>query len=93
MEEASACVHPLTLRRPPVHSRALGHRRLRHGQGAQRILSARLDGAREESETPICLCGEVVKTSLRRFGGWKKIFEATLEGTNVRAVRELTVLP
>lgn len=34
---------------------------------------------REESDTPICLCGEVVKTSLRRFGGWKKIFEATLE--------------
>ena len=34
---------------------------------------------REESEVPICLCGEVVKTSLRRFGGWKKIFEATLQ--------------
>src|SRR5690349_10317475 len=24
---------------------------------------------REESETPICLCGEVTKTSVRRFGG------------------------
>jgi len=35
---------------------------------------------REESEIPICLCGEVIKTSLRRFGGWKKIFEATLQG-------------
>ena len=34
---------------------------------------------REESEIPICLCGEVIKTSLRRFGGWKKIFEATLQ--------------
>jgi RecG-like helicase/REP element-mobilizing transposase RayT len=34
---------------------------------------------REESDIPICLCGEVVKTSLRRFGGWKKIFEATLQ--------------
>ncbi len=34
---------------------------------------------REESDVPICLCGEVVKTSIRRFGGWKKIFEATLE--------------
>src|SRR5215510_3463957 len=31
---------------------------------------------REETDTPICLCGEVTKTSLRRFGGWKKIFEA-----------------
>jgi ATP-dependent DNA helicase RecG len=34
---------------------------------------------REENDTPICLCGEVIKTSLRRFGGWKKIFEATLQ--------------
>src|ERR1700746_3929989 len=34
---------------------------------------------REESDVPVCLCGEVTKTSLRRFGGWKKIFEATLE--------------
>jgi ATP-dependent DNA helicase RecG len=34
---------------------------------------------REESDIPICLCCEVVKTSLRRFGGWKKIFEATLQ--------------
>src|SRR5438067_9077751 len=34
---------------------------------------------REESDFPICLCGEVTKTSLRRFGGWKKIFEATLQ--------------
>src|SRR3989442_1249848 len=34
---------------------------------------------REESDVPVCLCGEVVKTSLRRFGGWKKIFEATLQ--------------
>ena len=33
---------------------------------------------REESDIPVCLCGEVIKTSLRRFGGWKKIFEATL---------------
>ena len=34
---------------------------------------------REESDIPVCLCGEVIKTSLRRFGGWKKIFEATLQ--------------
>ena len=34
---------------------------------------------REESDVPICLCGEVIKTSVRRFGGWKKIFEATLQ--------------
>jgi ATP-dependent DNA helicase RecG len=34
---------------------------------------------REESDFPICLCGEVIKTSLRRFGGWKKIFEAMLQ--------------
>jgi ATP-dependent DNA helicase RecG len=43
---------------------------------------------REESEVPICLCGEVIKTSLRRFGGWKKIFEATLQESNPNALSE-----
>ena len=43
---------------------------------------------REESDVPVCLCGEVVKTSLRRFGGWKKIFEATLQESNPTALSE-----
>jgi RecG-like helicase/REP element-mobilizing transposase RayT len=43
---------------------------------------------REELDKPICLCGEVVKTSLRRFGGWKKIFEATLEESNSNALSQ-----
>jgi ATP-dependent DNA helicase RecG len=43
---------------------------------------------RDESDVPICLCGEVAKTSLRRFGGWKKIFEATLEESNPNALSE-----
>ena len=43
---------------------------------------------REESDIPICLCGEVIKTSLRRFGGWKKIFEATLEESKPNALSE-----
>jgi ATP-dependent DNA helicase RecG len=43
---------------------------------------------REESEVPICLCGEVIKTSLRRFGGWKKIFEATLEESEANVLSE-----
>ena len=43
---------------------------------------------REESDVPICLCGEVAKTSLRRFGGWKKIFEATLQESNPNALSE-----
>ena len=43
---------------------------------------------REESPVPICLCGEVVKTQLRRFGGWKKIFEATLQETNANALSQ-----
>src|SRR5436853_4545320 len=43
---------------------------------------------REESDRPICLCGEVAKTSLRRFGGWKKIFEATLQEPNANALSE-----
>jgi ATP-dependent DNA helicase RecG len=43
---------------------------------------------RQESDVPICLCGEVVKTSLRRFGGWKKIFEATLQEPNANALSQ-----
>ena len=43
---------------------------------------------REESDIPVCLCGEVVKTQLRRFGGWKKIFEATLQESNPNALSE-----
>src|SRR5215831_17394470 len=43
---------------------------------------------REETNTPVCLCGEVIKTSLRRSGGWKKIFEATLEESQPNALSE-----
>jgi len=43
---------------------------------------------REESDMPVCLCGEVSKTSLRRFGGWKKIFEATLQEPQANALSE-----
>ena len=43
---------------------------------------------REESDVSICLCGEVIKTSLRRFGGWKKIFEATLQESQANALSE-----
>jgi len=43
---------------------------------------------REESDVPVCLCGEVIKTSLRRFGGWKKIFEATLQESQPNALSE-----
>ena len=43
---------------------------------------------REESDVPICLCGEVTKTSVRRFGGWKKIFEATLEESSSNALSQ-----
>src|SRR6266700_1146586 len=43
---------------------------------------------REESDVPVCLCGEVVKTSLRRFGGWKKIFEATLQESQANILSE-----
>ena len=46
----------------------------------------------EESETPILLCGEVVKTRVLRFGGWKKIFEATFEESNSNALSQPLVL-
>ncbi|PYJ09406.1 MAG: DNA helicase RecG [Verrucomicrobia bacterium] len=47
---------------------------------------------REESELPILLCGEVVNTRLVRFGGWKKIFEATLQDANSNALSQPLVL-
>ncbi len=43
---------------------------------------------RDESDVSICLSGEVIKTSLRRFGGWKKIFEATLQEPNANALSQ-----
>src|SRR5438477_5017583 len=43
---------------------------------------------RDESEVPICLSGEVIKTSHRRFGSWKKIFEATLQELNANALSQ-----
>src|SRR3984893_4808913 len=43
---------------------------------------------REESISPICLCGEVTKTRILRFGGWKKIFEATLQEPNAHALSQ-----
>src|ERR1700752_4241577 len=46
----------------------------------------------EESDTPMCLCGEVVKTQIRRFGGWKKIFEVTLQQPNANALSQPLVL-
>jgi ATP-dependent DNA helicase RecG len=47
---------------------------------------------REESEAPILLCGEVAKTRILRFGGWKKIFEVTLEESNPTALSQPLVL-
>src|SRR5436189_4721727 len=47
---------------------------------------------REESDTPLLGCGEVVKTRLVRFGGWKKIFEATLEEPEANALSQPLVL-
>ncbi|HEX4641207.1 MAG TPA: ATP-dependent DNA helicase RecG [Chthoniobacterales bacterium] len=47
---------------------------------------------REESDAPILVCGEVVKTRLIRFGGWKKIFEATVEESDANALSQPLVL-
>src|SRR2546423_4297840 len=47
---------------------------------------------REEGDTPVLVCGEVVKTRLVRFGGWKKIFEATLEESDSNALSQPLVL-
>jgi ATP-dependent DNA helicase RecG len=42
---------------------------------------------REEMRSPVCLCGEVVKTRLMRFGG-RKIFEAVLEEERAHALSQ-----
>src|SRR4051812_42400196 len=42
----------------------------------------------DESDSPMCLCGEVINTQVRRFGGWKKIFEATLQQCNSTALSQ-----
>ncbi len=46
---------------------------------------------REESDLPICLCGEVINTQVRRFGGWKKIFEVTLQESQANALSQPVV--
>ncbi len=43
---------------------------------------------REESDQPVCLCGEVMKTRLFRFGRGKKIFEATLQEDAAHALSQ-----
>ena len=43
---------------------------------------------REESEQPICLCGEVTKTRINRFGRGKKIFEVTLQESDPHALSQ-----
>ena len=47
---------------------------------------------REESEVPVCLCGEVVKTRFNRFGRGRKIFEATLQEDGAHALSQPLVL-
>src|SRR5437763_303818 len=46
---------------------------------------------REESDKPVCLSGQVTKTSFRRFGG-RRIFEATLQEANANALSQPLVL-
>ena len=41
---------------------------------------------REESEKPVCVCGTVMKTASRRFGGWKKMFDVTLQEEGAHAL-------
>ncbi len=47
---------------------------------------------REESEQPICLCGEVVKTRFNHFGRGRRIFEATLQEDGAHALSQPLVL-
>ena len=45
----------------------------------------------EEMETAVCVTGEVMKTSMRRFGGWKRMFEAVLVEEDQNAFSSLLV--
>jgi ATP-dependent DNA helicase RecG len=38
------------------------------------------------TEKPVCVCGVVKKTQLRRIGGWKKMFDVLLEEENADAL-------
>ncbi|MEA3187837.1 MAG: ATP-dependent helicase RecG, partial [Chthoniobacter sp.] len=42
----------------------------------------------EESDTPVCVCGTVVKAVAKRLPGWKKMFEVTLEENDAHALSE-----
>jgi ATP-dependent DNA helicase RecG len=42
---------------------------------------------RDETVDPVCLCGDVLKTRLMRFGG-RKIFEAVLEESGAHALSQ-----
>ena len=47
---------------------------------------------REEAEHPVCLCGDVIKTRLLRFGRGRKIFEATVQEPDAHALSQPLVL-
>ena len=40
----------------------------------------------EESDKPVCVCGIVTKVVEKRLGGWKKMFEVTLEEEDSHAL-------
>ena len=42
----------------------------------------------QESETPVCVCGIVVKTAAKRLGGWKKLFEVVMEHPDAHALSQ-----
>ena len=41
---------------------------------------------RDESPTPVCICGKVVKTAARRFKGWRTMFDVTLQEADGHAL-------
>jgi RecG-like helicase/REP element-mobilizing transposase RayT len=40
----------------------------------------------QEGEKPVCVCGVVVKTAVKRLPGWKKLFEVHLQEENANAL-------
>ena len=41
---------------------------------------------REETDKPVCICGNVIKTAARRFQGWRFMFDVTLQEANANVL-------
>ncbi len=74
---------------PPQRARALERFGLRTVEDLLTHYPRRYEDRREfdrfphdETEKPVCICGQVIKTASRRFKGWRFMFDATIQETS-----------